>query len=175
MRATALASIALWAASFSAGQAQTMTLDATNSQVAYTVEALGLLPIRGVFQQFHGVTRRDPAHPASCQVDVTVQVTSLKMDDPVRRRQALQPDMLDAGRYPTMHFAGACGPSGIAGKLTMHGVSGPLTLALHPGRTRMVATATLRRQDYGVSGLPDLVGPRVVIALTTPLPGASGK
>lgn len=172
-RAAGLAAMALAATLSGASHAQTLVLDASNSQVGYTVEALGVLPVRGEFQQFHGLTQRDPAHPSACRVDVTVQVGSLKMDDPARRRQALEPDMLDAARFPTMRFTGACAPPGIAGKLTMHGVSHPLTLALQSAHGRMTATATLHRQDYGVAGLPNLVGSRVIIALNTPLPPAA--
>jgi polyisoprenoid-binding protein YceI len=147
-----------------------MTLDPSNSRISYTVNVAGLFPVRGAFRQFHGTVRADAAHPGACQVDVTVDVASLAMDSPARRRRALAPGMLDAAHYPTMHFTGACAPPGLAGALTMHGVTHGLALTLRPAHGRLAATGSLRRQDYGVTGLPVVIGSRVVIELSAPLP-----
>jgi polyisoprenoid-binding protein YceI len=150
--------------------AQRLAITPANSQIGYTVFGLGLVPVHGAFRQFAGVADLSSTHPAACSIDVTIQVTSLHMANPGRQRQALAPDMLAASRYPTMRFTGACQASGIGGTLTMHGVSRPLTLVLHRTSAGLSATATLRRQDFGINGLPHLVGSQVRLTLATPAP-----
>jgi polyisoprenoid-binding protein YceI len=168
-RLIAGACIALSAASHAA-TAQEFPVTPANSQIGYVVFALGLLPLHGSFEQFRGTVRLRNAQPLACDVDVTFQVASLRMDDAARRQQALEPDMLAVDRFPTMHFTGQCQPGTLSGTLTMHGVSRPLTLALHRTSTGLMATGTLRRQDYGIDGLPHLLGSQVKIRLTTPAP-----
>jgi polyisoprenoid-binding protein YceI len=150
--------------------AQRLPITPANSQISYTVFGLGLLPVHGAFQHFDGAAVLSSTRPMACNIDVTIQVASLLMANPYRQRQALAPDMLAASRYPTMHFIGACQPGGIAGTLTLHGVSRALTLQLRRTGTGLTATASLRRQDFGINGLPHLVGSLVRIKLTTPAP-----
>jgi polyisoprenoid-binding protein YceI len=152
--------------------AQRVPITPANSQIGYTVFGLGLVPVHGAFQSFDGVAVLQSAHPLRCSIDVTIQVASLHMANPHRQQQALAPDMLAAGRYPTMHFTGSCQAAAIAGSLTMHGVSHPITLLLHRTSSGLSATATLRRQDFGITGLPHLVGSQVRLKLSTPAPDA---
>jgi polyisoprenoid-binding protein YceI len=151
-------------------RAQRLPINPTNSQVGYVVLGLGLLPIHGQFQQFDGNALMQRTAPMACTVDVTIQVQSLHMASLLRQQQALSPTMLAADRFPTMHFLGHCERPGIVGTLTMHGVSRPVTFALHRTANGLVATGTLRRQDWGINGMPHLVGSTVYIKLTTPAP-----
>ena len=87
-------------------------------------------------------------------------------------RQALEPDMLAPDQFPTMHFTGRCQPGGLAGTLTMHGVSQPVSFVMHRTASGFTAWGALRRQDFGIDGLPHLVGSQVRIKLTAPMPPA---
>jgi polyisoprenoid-binding protein YceI len=147
--------------------AQTIKLAPPETTVAYTVYALGLLPLQASFTDFSGGVQLDPANPAACKIDVTVQVASLRMDDPTRQRQALGAIMLDAQHFPLVHFVGACAGPGVTGTLTMHGVSHPLAMTMRHVRDRLVCTGIIRRGDYGINGLPGLVGARVKLSLST--------
>jgi polyisoprenoid-binding protein YceI len=168
-----LGAIALtWLCLATPALAQRLAITPANSQVGYTVFGFGLLPVHGAFQQFAGVAELSRANPRACNIDVTIQVASLRMASPYRQQQALAPDMLASRRYPTIHFIGACRAAGITGVITMHGVSRPLTLLLHRTSAGLTAIATLRRQDFGIDGLPHLVGSQVRIKLTTPAPEA---
>lgn len=152
--------------------AQALPISPANSQVGYVALAFGLIPIHGAFQRFHGVAVLDSVHPLACHVDVTIDVASLRMADPFRQRQALEPDMLAPDQFPTMHFTGRCQPGGLAGTLTMHGVSQPVSFVMHRTASGFTAWGALRRQDFGIDGLPHLVGSQVRIKLTAPMPPA---
>jgi polyisoprenoid-binding protein YceI len=153
-------------------RAQRVALTPANSQVGYIVFAFGLFPIRGAFQRFNGVAVVDGTNPLACHVDVTIDVASLHMAEPYRQRQALEPDMLAAARYPFMHFSGRCVLPALVGALNMHGVSRPVSLVMRRSHGGIIATGTLYRQDFGILGLPHMVGSQVRIRLATPAPAA---
>ena len=52
----------------------------------------------------------------------------------------------------------------------MHGVTQPLSLAPQRAGDEISATGSLRRQDFGVVGLPGLIGRRVDLLLSVTLP-----
>jgi polyisoprenoid-binding protein YceI len=152
--------------------AQTVAVSPANSEIGYTVFALGLLPVVGRFQQFAGTITWRPSRAHPCLVDILVQVASLHMDDPDRQREALSSTMLDAAGHPTMHFAGACQGGLVAGRLSMHGVTRPFAVTWHQTAKEIAGNGALRRADYGVSGLPNLVSSTVRIRFTIGLPAA---
>jgi polyisoprenoid-binding protein YceI len=78
----------------------------------------------------------------------------------------LGPTCLDAARFPTIHFVSAAvgdvGPHGTTGRdvmlrghLTLHGVTGPVTLLVHVDvagdRLEATGRATLRQTDFGIT------------------------
>jgi polyisoprenoid-binding protein YceI len=114
----------------------------------------------------------DPALPEMCRVDVTIDVRSLHMADPDRVKQALEPDMLDVAAYPTMHFDGVCQSTQTLGNLTLHGVTHPVALNTKREDGVIESTGTLNRHDYGINGLPNLVGQTIRLRFTTKVPDA---
>jgi len=152
--------------------AQTVAITPDNSQIGYTVFALGLLPVAGKFQQFAGTISWRPTGTHPCVVDLQVMVASLHMADPDRQREALSPAMLDAGAHPTMRFTGACAGDVVSGLLSMHGVTRPFAVTWHRTPQQIVGDGALRRTDYGVDGMVALVSPTVHIRFTIGLPAA---
>jgi polyisoprenoid-binding protein YceI len=148
----------------------TLPLDPASTTVGYTVYALGFIPIAATYERFGGTIELDAANPASCKVAVTIDVGSLHMADPDRVKQALAPDMLDVAAYPTMHFAGACQGSQTVGTLTLHGVSHQVALTTKREDSVIESTGTLNRHDYGIDGLPHLVGQTIKLRFTTKVP-----
>jgi polyisoprenoid-binding protein YceI len=147
-----------------------VALTPPTTRIGYTVVAMGVLPISTNFDRFQGTVTADPAHPAPCHIQVTVDVDSMHMDDPNRLRQALGPDMFDAAHYPTMNFSGQCALQSVAGILTLHGVSRPVTFAMHREGDQVVCGGTVLRRDFGIMGLDGVVAPRVHIRLSAHLP-----
>jgi polyisoprenoid-binding protein YceI len=147
-----------------------LALSPANAKLSLTVYALGLFPLPGDYQRFSGTLAIDPAHPDFCHVRLSVDQSSLTMSDPARARRALAPDMLDAARFPTMDFDGACHAGAIAGTLTLHGITRPLSLALRRAGTMATGEGRLLRHDYGIDGMPHLLGQDIRIHFSTTLP-----
>jgi polyisoprenoid-binding protein YceI len=142
------------------------------SSLQYTVFAIGMLPVHAQFKRFTGSVAVEPGRPASCRVQVNVAVASLHMDDPDQNKIALGPTMLDAAHYPIMRFVGRCQGSRLVGQLTLHGVTRPLTMVVKRDGSHVAATGVVQRRDFGIRGLPGLVGPHVRFRLETDLPPA---
>jgi polyisoprenoid-binding protein YceI len=151
-----------------------VALGPPTTRIGYTVFAWGLWPITGNFDRFEGSVTQDADKPSTCRINVTVDVGSLRMDDPDRRQQTLGPDMLDAARYPTMLFAGHCAPQSIVGILTLHGVSRPVSFATHRDGNQVICAGTVRRRDFGIVGMSGMVAPYVHIRLSARLPLENG-
>ncbi len=148
----------------------TLALDAGHASMDLRAYAMGLLSMDGHFQRFHGTLLVDPALPDTCHIALWVEVGSLQMENASVGRDMLSPILLDALQFPDMTFDGGCVAAGIAGNLTMHGVTRPVTLAIsrHGERTR--AEAQINRADWGVSGRPLAAGPEVRIRFEVRLP-----
>jgi YceI-like domain len=54
----------------------------------------------------------------------------------------------------------------------MHGVTRPLAVTWHQTAEQIAGDGALRRTDYGVNGLPDLISATVHIRFTIGLPAA---
>jgi polyisoprenoid-binding protein YceI len=135
-----------------------------------TIYLMGLFPLPAHFDRFTGTLSVDPADPAKCAVAMDIDAASLDMADRARQRLAVGPQLLDAAHYPTLHYAGSCAGGQPTGELTMHGTTRPLKLTAKRDGMRIVAQGSLRRQDYGVSGLPGLIGRTVRIRFDVQLP-----
>ncbi len=150
--------------------ATTVALAPGTATIGLTVWGMGLFPLRGRFERFAGLLSVDPAVPGACQVRLDVAVASLRMDDGTLTQRAVGPLLLDAGRYPTLHYGGTCGAGLATGALTLHGVTLPVTLHLRREGAVMRASGTLLRGAFGVAGYPGLVGRRVEMRVAVTLP-----
>jgi polyisoprenoid-binding protein YceI len=148
----------------------TLVLTPANAKLTLTVYALGVFPLPGDYRHFSGTLDIDPAHPAFCHVRLTVDQPSLNMADPARTSRALAPDMLDAARFPTMGFEGACQGAIIAGALTLHGITRPLSLTLRRAGATATGEGRLMRHDYAIDGMPHLLGQMIKFNFSTTLP-----
>lgn len=140
------------------------------TRVEFTTYAMGLFPLRGHFERFAGELRLDNAHPADCSVTLNVEVGSLVMADPRRAKLALGPKLLDQGAYPQLLYSGSCGAGGNTGVLTLHGISKKVDLAVTRDGEKVAAEGTLHRQDFGIDGLPGIIGARITVTLVVRLP-----
>ena len=151
-------------------QPREIPLTPPGTKAEFTTYALGLWPIPGHFTRFTGQLQVDPAHAQDCTVTLNIDVSSLEMADPERARLATGPKLLDQPRYPSLTYQGSCAGGRAAGLLTMHGVTHRLELtAKRTGRV-VTATGTLHRQDYGLDGLPGLIGRTIKLTFAVSLP-----
>ena len=140
------------------------------TRAEFTSYAMGLWPIDGHFTRFTGQLLVDPAHAQDCTVTLNVDVSSLEMTDPDRARTATGPKLLDAPHFPTLTYQGNCAGGHAAGMLTMHGVTRKLELTARRAGQVVTATGTLRRQDFGIDGLPGLIGRTIKLTFAVSLP-----
>ncbi len=147
----------------------TVPLGPETARIALTVFAVGLWPVPGRFERFSGRLTVDPA-AGDCRISVAVEVASLRMAGSGRTRLALGPSLLDATRYPKLAYDGTCNATAASGRLTLHGVTQPLFLRPQCAGNQVSATGSLHRQDFGIIGLPGLIGRRVDLLLSVTLP-----
>ena len=141
-----------------------------SSKVSFRAYAMGIIPLDGAFQRFHGSVAVAATAPLACAIDVQVEVASLAMEDAGRTPDVLSADLLDAADYPLLAYRGQCAGDKVVGALTMHGQTHPLTLRLDHDHDAYTASAPVRRADWGVVGRPMTAGATVRIRFSTRLP-----
>jgi polyisoprenoid-binding protein YceI len=157
-------------------------LDPPHSSAQFAVRHLGISIVRGAFTNVSGTVQYDPANLEKTSIQAFITAASVDTRFEMRDRELRSEDFLDVERYPTITFASkkveaaGAGKLKIIGDLTIHGITkevvldaeGPLSTLTDPsGNKRMGASATtkINRNDFGVSGLPDIVGDEISITL----------
>lgn len=144
------------------------------TDVAIRAYGIGLFPYDGKFTRFHGVMQYDPKQPGKCQVMLEIDPSSLNMSSPSVTERVIGPDFMDVAQYPEMAFSGACQGEEVAGMLTMHGQTHPLSLELHREGARMTATGRMLRAEWGMTADWLTVGRTIRIQVELPAPSAGG-
>jgi polyisoprenoid-binding protein YceI len=140
----------------------TWQVDPAHSRIGFSVKHLGISTVRGQFHQYHGqlAIGEDGAAKAWGSVDVA----SIDTADVDRDAHLKSPDFFDVETYPEITFEStsitATGDDTyeIAGELTMHGVTKPITLRAEVGgsevdpfgntRVGLEATGSISRGDW---------------------------
>lgn len=146
-----------------------VALSPESGSVGIRAYRLGVFPLDGTFHRFQGWLTYDPTNHADCRVELHVDVASLTMSSPAMLQRVLGPEFLDAARYPSLAFQGACDGAGLDGRLAMHGVSRPFALALNWRHQSVNAVGRLQRGEWGMTALPILAGPTVRIDVSVHL------
>ena len=162
----------------------TWQLDPPHSSAQFSVRHLGVSTVRGAFTKVSGTVHYDPANPAKSSIQATIESASVDTRVEMRDNDLRSPRFLDAQKYPTITFqskkveAVGEGKLKATGDLTIHGVTkevvldvdGPTPAIKDPmGKDRLragaSATTKINRNDFGVSGLPGIVGDDITITL----------
>jgi polyisoprenoid-binding protein YceI len=145
-------------------------IDPDHTHPLFEADHYGLSVWRGLFKHTSGTIVLDAA-AAKGFVNIDIDVTSVdfgndKLNDMAVNSSA--PPILEAAKYPVAHYQGALtnftdgAPGAVAGELTLHGVTKPVTLRIdsfkclehHPVSNKEVcgadATATFNRADFGI-------------------------
>ncbi|WP_338877019.1 YceI family protein [Spirosoma sp. SC4-14] len=160
----------------SAANAQTWTVDKSHAKVGFTVTHLMLSEVDGNFKTFD--TKIISAKPdlSDAVVELTADVNSINTDNDRRDGHLKSPDFFDAAKFETITFKSTSFKKvegknyKLAGNLTMHGVTKPVTLdAVLTGPVTMDSprgkqdkaglkiSGTLKRSDFGVGSVPTTV------------------
>ena len=146
-------------------------LDPVHTQVIFFADHLGFSHSEGEFINFDGGFKFDPDNAEASEVNVTIDTTSISMDDQKWNDHLKNADFLNVEKYPEMTFKStAIEKTGektgtLTGDLTLLGVTKPVTLDVtynrsgqHPNGNYVAgfsATGEIQRSDFGMSyGLP---------------------
>ena len=139
-------------------------LDPENSSVGFVCKHV-FTNVRGMFQKPSGTVTLDEATPANSKVSATIDVSSITTGVEERDTHLKSADFFDVATYPAITFIStgftrsSAGSYSVAGNVTMHGVTRPVTLAVtasppfnHGGGIRrgIEATLSVNRKDFGL-------------------------
>jgi polyisoprenoid-binding protein YceI len=155
------------AAPLTLAQTSTWVPDKAHSAVHFSVLHMGLANVRGGFGNITGTIVLNDADITKSTVNVTIDTTTIETGVAPRDADLKSGHFFDVAQFPTATFVstGITKTSDgltIAGNLTLHGVTKPVTLqAVGPNgpkvsmdkKTHMgfTATTTIRRNDFGIA------------------------
>lgn len=146
-------------------RAGTWTVDASHTEIGFSVRHLAISKVKGVFETFDA-TVTAAENPLDSRVEVTVDMASINTKNADRDNHLRTNDFFDIENHPTMTFVSTgLRVEGDAllldGELTLRGVTKPITItgefggiATDPwGNLKAAAsgTAVINRHDFGVS------------------------
>jgi len=154
-------------------------IDPVHSAVIYKIMHFNVGNAYGRFNEPTGSVTVDNGAPTA----FTFEVKTDKVDtgNPKRDAHLKSPDFFDAKQFPTISFKSKSVKADgdkyeVAGDLTMHGVTKEITLTLNKVsekdtgkmgfRTGWTTETTLKRSDYGMSGMVGPLGDDVTIIIS---------
>ena len=109
-------------------------LDPYHTQVEFAAKHLGMMTVRGYFDDVSTVANIDPEHPETSSVEATISVGSLRTNNAMRDKDILSSNFLEVDKYPLITFKStgvqAAGPDSytLTGDLTIKGNTRPVSL-----------------------------------------------
>jgi polyisoprenoid-binding protein YceI len=109
-------------------------LDGSHSRVGFSASHLVVSTVTGRFKQLSGKVELDESNLTKSQVEISIKVDSIDTDEPKRDEHLKSPDFFDAKKFPTIAFKSTTIVKAggkkyrLAGDLTIHGVTKPITL-----------------------------------------------
>jgi len=148
-------------------RAQTYAVDTKHSQVNFSIKHMAISTVRGRFGVQSGEIVYDAAHPEKSSVTAVVDVASVDTGVEARDNHLRSKDFFDATTNPTATFVSTSVKKAgegliVAGNLTLHGVTKPVTLKLDEVSKSQIgmdskphrgfsATTTIHRADFGLT------------------------
>ena len=143
-------------------------LDPYHTQVEFSAKHLGMMTVRGYFDEVSTTADIDPAHPETASVEATISTASIRTNNGVRDNDLRSSNFLEVEKYPVITFKSTsvepAGPDNytLTGDLTIKSTTRPVSLQVtkygeftDPGmmghRIAYGATTKINRKDFGVS------------------------
>ena len=141
--------------------AATYDIDGAHSAAQFTVKHMMVTNVRGSMGKMSGTIQYDPANVSAASVKATVDVLGINTNEPKRDAHLKSPDFFDTEKWSKIEFVSTKWRKEgdkikIAGNLTMHGVTKPVTLdaEISPqvgNKIGAVATTKINRKDWGLA------------------------
>ena len=183
----ALVTAASLAAITSSARAQEVfDLDQSHFSIVFSISHNNMSYTYGMFRQAEGRVVLDRANPAGCQFQLTINADSIDTNHAQRDQHLKSPDFLNVAQFPAITFEStACNLDNqqgavkylVTGNLTMHGATRQVTLPVQmlgegPGAggrgysAGFITQVELKRSDFGMSNLINMVGDAVGITVS---------
>jgi len=144
------------------------TNDVSHSQLGFTVTHLGISDVSGTFNDFTVTVKSEKSDFSDASFDLIAKIASIDTRVEQRNDHLKTADFFDAEAFPTLSFKSASlKPTGknkykLSGELTLHGISGPVTMDLvyrntiENPRTKMLTagfqvTGVIKRTEFGIA------------------------
>ena len=115
-------------------------LDPYHTQVEFSAKHLGMMTVRGYFDEFSATADIDPEHPETASVEVTISTASIRTNNGIRDNDLRSSNFLEVEKYGEFNDAGMMGH-----------------------RIAYGATTKINRKDFGVS-LSMVLDGRIVVS-----------
>jgi polyisoprenoid-binding protein YceI len=144
----------------------TWTIDASHSEVGFSVRHLGISKTRGRFGAFTGTLDVNADEPSKSSVAVEIDAASIDTKDAGRDEHLRGEDFFAVEQFPTVSFRstsvrGEGTDWVVEGELTIRGVTRPVTLETElvglqkdpwgNDRVGFAATTEVNREDFGLT------------------------
>jgi polyisoprenoid-binding protein YceI len=157
------------------------TVDKAHAKIGFTVTHMMLSEVDGNFKKFDASLVSSKDDFTDGVFDITIDVSSISTDNDNRDNDLKSDHYFDVAKYPTITFKSTsiskidAKKYKVAGNLTMHGVTKPVTLDLTlngTGNSMMTkkpvagfkVTGTISRTDFGVGTAPKaMVGDEITL------------
>ena len=142
-------------------------LDPYHTQVEFSARHLGMMTVRGYFDELSAIADIDPDHPEAASVEVTISTASIRTNNGVRDNDLRSSNFLEVEKYPEIKFKStSVEPSGgdhykLTGDLTIKETTHPVVLDVvrygefnDPGMGHRIAygaTTKINRKEFGLS------------------------
>ena len=169
----------VWAAP---ARAEKFTVDTGHSTVLFRIKHMGTSHTWGRFDNITGTVDLDEKNPAKNAFDITIGTKSVNTGIAKRDQHLLGPDFFNAAQFPEITFQSdsvrAKGNDAyeVTGKLTLHGVTRPLTVTLMkvgagkaPSGDQIVGVDTkfeIKRTDFDMKQMLEGVGDDVLLIVS---------
>ncbi|MFO0946566.1 MAG: YceI family protein [Planctomycetota bacterium] len=161
--------------------ADTYTLDPSHAGMSFMVSHLGLSYCHGRFNELAGEVEWDEADPSKSKFTLTAKTESVDTGNQKRDDHLRSPDFFNAKQFPTIEYRSTSvkavdGGFEVAGNLTMHGVTKPVTFTVKGGKkaefpagTQRIGFSTrltLKRSEFDITGFQEAIGDDVFVAVS---------
>lgn len=155
-------------------------IDPDHSHIGFEVSHLGISFVVGRFNKFRGEIKFVPR--GASEVNVEIETPSVDTNVVKRDNHLRSADFFEVARFPKMTFVskrveydGDGNPKSIEGELTLHGQKKVVVLQVSPigvgkgplddVRAGFLATATIKRSEFGMTSLLNVAGDDVHLNL----------
>jgi polyisoprenoid-binding protein YceI len=161
--------------------ADAFQVDTVHSSVLFRVKHMNVSYTYGRFNDVSGSFLLDEADPSKSAFDLTIKSESVDTANTKRDDHLKRADFFNAKQFPTITFKSksvkkADSAYDVAGDLTLHGVTKPVTFRLSPTGTGkgmtggtlagVEASVVIKRSDFGMTYMVGPVGDEVTVTVS---------